>query len=165
MHDGLRTIPGTKILGQPIGPFAFGSDDVNIYQVMDQMSARGWALTGLLEPGRDSRQPDAPLGAAGRGRAFCRTRSRESCNYVRDNPDLEGGMAPIYGMAAAIPDRSFVHEMLRAGDGRVLPAVDKTPRRIAWVALTTRLSGCPRHRKDQVNRDPSAGPPSCMTYI
>ncbi len=112
MHEGLLTIPGLKILGQPIGPFAFGSDDVNIYQVMDQLSARGWALTGLLNPAAIHVSPTLRWAQPGVAERFVE-HVRESEQYVRDNPDLEGGMAPIYGMAAAIPDRSFVHEMLR----------------------------------------------------
>jgi len=112
MHEGLLTIPGIKILGQPIGPFAFGSDDVNIYQVMDQLSARGWALTGLLNPAAIHVSPTLRWAQPGVAERFVE-HVRESEQYVRENPDLEGGMAPIYGMAAAIPDRSFVHEMLR----------------------------------------------------
>jgi hypothetical protein len=112
MHEGLRTIPGMKILGQPIGPFAFGSDEVNIYQVMDQLSARGWALTGLLNPAAIHVSPTLRWAQPGVAERFVE-HVRESEQYVRANPDLEGGMAPIYGMAAAIPDRSFVHEMLR----------------------------------------------------
>jgi len=112
MHEGLLTIPGLKILGQPIGPFAFGSDDVNIYQVMDQLSARGWALTGLLNPAAIHVSPTLRWAQPGVAERFV-AHVRESVEYVRENPDLEGGMAPIYGMAAAIPDRSFVHEMLR----------------------------------------------------
>ena len=38
---------------------------------------------------------------------------KESVAYVRDTPDIEGGMAPIYGLAASIPDRTIVHEMLK----------------------------------------------------
>lgn len=112
MHEGLRAIPGLKILGQPIGPFAFGSDDVNIYQVMDQLSARGWALTGLLNPAAIHVSPTLRWAQPGVAERFVE-HVRESVDFVRENPDLEGGMAPIYGMAAAIPDRSFVHEMLR----------------------------------------------------
>jgi glutamate/tyrosine decarboxylase-like PLP-dependent enzyme len=112
MHEGLRAIPGLKILGQPIGPFAFGSDDVNIYQVMDQLSNRGWALTGLLNPAAIHVSPTLRWAQPGVAERFVE-HVRESVEYVRENPDLEGGMAPIYGMAAAIPDRSFVHEMLR----------------------------------------------------
>ncbi len=38
---------------------------------------------------------------------------RKSAAYVRDTPNIEGGMAPIYGLAASIPDRTVVHDMLK----------------------------------------------------
>lgn len=112
MHAGIRSIPGLKILGQPLGPFAFGSDDVDIYQVMDQLSGRGWALTGLLNPAAIHVSPTLRWAQPGVAERFVE-HVRESVQYVRDTPNIEGGMAPIYGLAAAIPDRSFVHEMLR----------------------------------------------------
>jgi sphinganine-1-phosphate aldolase len=112
MHQGIRAIPGLKILGQPIGPFAFGSDDVDIYQVMDQMSNRGWSLTGLLNPAAIHVSPTLRWAQPGVADRFVEHLG-ESVAYVRETPNIEGGMAPIYGLAAAIPDRSFVHEMLR----------------------------------------------------
>jgi glutamate/tyrosine decarboxylase-like PLP-dependent enzyme len=112
MHAGLRAVPGLKILGQPIGPFAFGSDDVDIYQVMDQLSNRGWALTGLLNPAAIHVSPTLRWAQPGVAERFVE-HVGECVQYVRENPNIEGGMAPIYGLAAAIPDRTFVHEMLR----------------------------------------------------
>ncbi|MBE9570713.1 MAG: aspartate aminotransferase family protein, partial [Proteobacteria bacterium] len=32
--------------------------------------------------------------------------------YVKENPDAKGGMAPVYGMAATIPDRGVVGDLL-----------------------------------------------------
>jgi glutamate/tyrosine decarboxylase-like PLP-dependent enzyme len=112
MHKGIGTIPELKILGQPLGPFAVGSDAVDVYQVLDQMSARGWALTGLLNPAAIHVSPTLRWAEPGVAERFVE-HLRESVNYVRETPNIEGGMAPIYGLAAAIPDRSFVHEMLR----------------------------------------------------
>jgi sphinganine-1-phosphate aldolase len=112
MHEGIRSIPELKIYGQPIGPFAIGSDEVNIYQVMDQMSGRGWSLTGLLNPAGIHVSPTLRWAQAGVAERFV-DHLRESIAFVKANPNHEGGMAPIYGLAAAIPDRSFVHEMLR----------------------------------------------------
>ena len=37
----------------------------------------------------------------------------EAVALVRENPDFMGGMAPIYGLAATVPDRSLVHGMLQ----------------------------------------------------
>ena len=33
--------------------------------------------------------------------------------YVRQNPHEEGGMAPVYGMAATLPLRGVVNDMLK----------------------------------------------------
>ena len=33
--------------------------------------------------------------------------------YVRQNPHEEGGMAPVYGMAATMPMRGVVNDMLK----------------------------------------------------
>ncbi len=112
MHQGVATIPGLKILGQPLGPFAVASDDVDIYQVMDQMSSRGWSLTGLLNPAAIHVSPTLRWAQPGVAERFVE-HLRGSEKYVRETPNIEGGMAPIYGLAAAIPDRSFVHDMLR----------------------------------------------------
>jgi glutamate/tyrosine decarboxylase-like PLP-dependent enzyme len=112
MHQGIRTIPELKILGQPLGPFAVASDALDIYQVLDQMSARGWSLTGLLNPAAIHVSPTLRWAQSGVAERFVE-HLRASVQYVRDTPNIEGGMAPVYGLAAAIPDRSFVHDMLK----------------------------------------------------
>ncbi|REK19431.1 MAG: aspartate aminotransferase family protein [Planctomycetota bacterium] len=112
MHEGIATIPELRILGQPLGPFAFASDSLDVYQVMDQMSARGWSLTGLLNPAAIHVSPTLRWSQPGVAGRFVE-HLRESVAYVRETPNIEGGMAPIYGLAAAIPDRSIVHGMLK----------------------------------------------------
>ena len=37
---------------------------------------------------------------------------KASIIHVKDNPDEEGDMAPIYGMAATLPDKEIVEEFL-----------------------------------------------------
>ncbi len=71
MKQGIAEIPELKLMGRPIGVFAFTStnDSLNIYQVLDQLSARGWSLTGSAAAGGHSRQPDAAARPARRGRA------------------------------------------------------------------------------------------------
>ena len=112
MRTGIASIPELRLLGQSIGPFAVTADNLDIYQVMDQMSARGWSLTGLLNPAGIHISPTLRWAQPGVAERFVQHLA-ESVKYVRDTPNIEGGMAPIYGLAAAIPDRSFVHEMLR----------------------------------------------------
>lgn len=112
IRRGIAEIPELKLLGQPIGPFAVGSDSLNVYQIMDQMTARGWSLTGLLNPAAIHVSPTLRWAEPGVAERFV-DHLRASTAYVRDTPDIEGGMAPIYGMAAAIPDRGIVHDMLK----------------------------------------------------
>lgn len=112
MQKGIEAIAGLKILGEPIGVFSFASDDVDIYQVLDQMSYRRWALTGLQHPPALHVSPTLRNSQDGVAERFV-SDLEESVAFVRENPDVEGGMAPIYGMAATLPDRTIVHEMLR----------------------------------------------------
>lgn len=112
MRAGIEDIAELDLLGQPLGPFAVGSDVVNVYQVLDQMTARGWSLTGLLNPAAIHISPTLRWAEPGVAERFVE-HLRESTQYVRDTPDIEGGMAPIYGMAAVIPDRGIVHDMLK----------------------------------------------------
>jgi hypothetical protein len=101
-------------MGQPIGVFAFTStnDSLNIYQVLDQLSARGWSLTGLQRPAGIHVSPTLRHTEPGVAERFAAD-LKEAVAFVRENPDFMGGMAPIYGLAATIPDRSLVHGMLQ----------------------------------------------------
>ena len=45
--DGINTIDGLEVLGQPVMcMFSFKSDVINVYQLADEMSKRGWYLQG-----------------------------------------------------------------------------------------------------------------------
>jgi glutamate/tyrosine decarboxylase-like PLP-dependent enzyme len=112
IKKGITEIPELYMLGHSLGPFAFGSNSLNVYQVLDQMSARNWALTGLLNPAAIHVSPTLRHTQPGVAERFVHD-LKESVAYVRDTPDIEGGMAPIYGLAASIPDRSIVHGMLK----------------------------------------------------
>jgi sphinganine-1-phosphate aldolase len=112
IRTGIQSLPQLKVLGNPLWVIAFASDDLNIYKFMDYMSARHWSLNGLqkppavhlcitlrhTEPGVADRFLE-DLGAA--------------VEHVRSNPNEEGEMAPIYGMAGSLPFRGVVSEMLK----------------------------------------------------
>jgi len=112
MKRGIAGIPELHLLGNSLGPFAIGSASLDMYQVLDQMSSRGWALTGLQHPAGIHVSPTLRQTQPGVAERFVQDLG-ESAAFVRDTPNIEGGMAPIYGMAAAIPDRSIVHDMLK----------------------------------------------------
>jgi glutamate/tyrosine decarboxylase-like PLP-dependent enzyme len=112
MRQAVDEIDELRLLGQPVGVFSFAADGLDIYQVMDQMSYRRWALTGLQQPPALHVSPTLRHAQEGVAERFVED-LKESVAFVRENPSVEGGMAPIYGMAASIPERSIVHEMLR----------------------------------------------------
>lgn len=112
MQRGVAAIPELKLLGQPLGVFAFGSDELDIYQVLDQMTARGWALTGLQHPAGIHVSPTLRTSQPGVAERFVAD-LQAAVAEVKANPNASGGMAPIYGMAAAIPDKTIVHDMLK----------------------------------------------------
>jgi glutamate/tyrosine decarboxylase-like PLP-dependent enzyme len=109
---GIREITELHVLGEPLWVIAFASDRLNIYRVMDEMSRRGWSLNGLhnppclhlcvtlrhTQPGVTERFIDDLKGAVAGAEA---------------SPKAEGGLAPVYGMAATLPLRGVVDEMLR----------------------------------------------------
>jgi len=114
MKRGVSEIPELRLMGHPIGVFAFTStsDWLNIYQVLDQLSAKGWSLTGLQRPAGIHVSPTLRHAQPGVAERFVAD-LKESVAFVRENPDFQGGMAPIYGLAATVPDRSLVHGMLQ----------------------------------------------------
>lgn len=109
---GIGEIPGLRVLGDPLFCIAFASDDFDIYKLMDAMTERGWSLNGLHHPPAvhicttlRHTQPGVP-------ERFVED-LRAAADDVRANPEKEGGMAPLYGMAATLPDRGVVANFLK----------------------------------------------------
>lgn len=112
MKKGVSAIPELRHFGHTYGVFAFGAESIDPYQILDQMTFRKWALTGLQHPAGIHVSPTLRTAQPGVAERFV-SDLVESVKAVKENPNAEGGMAPIYGMAASIPDRSVVHMMLR----------------------------------------------------
>lgn len=103
IREGVLKIPGLKVMGKSPFVVAFTSDEFNIYQLMERMSSRSWILNGLHRP------PGVHIaltlrhtepGVPDRFLADLEASVRE----VRENPEAESGMAPVYGMAATFPE-------------------------------------------------------------
>jgi sphinganine-1-phosphate aldolase len=113
IRDGVAAIDGLRVLGDPLWVIAFGATGgLDVYQVMENMSQRGWSLNGLQRP------PAVHLavtlrhtqpGVAGRFLADL----ADSVAQVRANPGVSTGMAPVYGMAASLPEGT-VRDLLTA---------------------------------------------------
>ncbi|CAA6659940.1 unnamed protein product [Spirodela intermedia] len=108
IQRGIEEIPELFVIGRPdMTVVAFGSDDVNIFEVNDQMSRRGWHLNALQRPN---------------GLHICVTLQHVSAvdDFLKDLKESvstvsEGkpgphhsGLAPVYGAAGKMPDRGFV---------------------------------------------------------
>lgn len=114
IKTGLRALPAIEILGDPLWVIAFAARDerVDIYRVMARMSQRGWSLNGLHRPAcvhlcvtlRHAEPGVAERFVADLGEAIAE---------VEAAPGEAEGAAPVYGMAATIPVRGMVGEMLR----------------------------------------------------
>lgn len=110
-QDGITSIPELKILGRPAASvFAFGSDDLNTYALGDAMEKRGWHL--------DRNQTPASL-------HIMLTPMHEQAvePFLEDlkasveevkgtDATAVSGMAAIYGMVAAIPEKGMVKDLI-----------------------------------------------------
>ncbi len=112
IRQGVEAIPEVSLLGNPLFVIAMTSRTLNIYRVLDVMTQRGWHLIGLHKP------PGMHLvvtlrhtqpGVAERFLADL----RDAVAQVRETPAAQGGMAPVYGMAASLPLRGIVKGMLQ----------------------------------------------------
>ena len=109
----LRAMPELFILGDPLWVIAFGSCTLDIYRVMDAMSHRGWSLNGLHRPSCVHLCVTLRHTQPGVKERFVED-LQAAVAEVKQAPEAEGGMAPVYGMAATLPLRGVVSNILKA---------------------------------------------------
>ncbi|KAJ4961854.1 hypothetical protein NE237_021764 [Protea cynaroides] len=111
IQKGIREIPELFIVGRPdMTIVAFGSNDLDIFEVNDIMSSRGWHLNALQRP--NSIHICVTLQHVPVVDDFLRD-LRESVRTVKENPGpIKGGLAPIYGAAGRVPDRGMLGDLL-----------------------------------------------------
>ncbi len=130
IRDGIETIPGLHVLGDPLWVIAFASDEVDIYQVFDAMTRRGWSLNGLQFPPAVHIAVTLRHSQPGVVERFLADLT-DAVEEVRANPAPEsGGMAPIYGMAGSIPFRGMVDDILRRYLDLLYKVPDPRPKKI-----------------------------------
>ena len=112
IKEAIRGIPELEILGDPLWIIAFASDSLPIYQVMDAMTRKGWSLNGLHKPSCVHLAVTLRHTQPGVAERFVDD-LRLSVAEVKENPKQTGGMAPIYGMAATLPARGIVGNLLK----------------------------------------------------
>jgi sphinganine-1-phosphate aldolase len=112
IKTGIAEIRGLHILGDPLWVIAFASEELDIYKVMDRMAKKQWSLNGLHKPPALHICVTLRHTQPGVADRFI-IDLREAVEYVRANPGAEGGMAPVYGMAATVPLRGLVSDLLK----------------------------------------------------
>lgn len=111
IRAGIEAMPELRVLGDPLWVVAFASDQLDIYRVMAHMTSKGWSLNGLHKPPcvhicvtlRHTQE-----GVADRFLSDLRW----AVDQVVASPGEKEGMAPMYGLAATVPIRGIVGDML-----------------------------------------------------
>ncbi len=109
---GIREIPELHVLGEPFFVVAFDSKSINVYKVLDYMSHKKWSLNGLHKPTCVHLCVTLRHTQPGVADRFL-SDLREAVEHVKQNPAEKGSMAPVYGMAATIPMRGMVSDLLK----------------------------------------------------
>lgn len=114
IKEGIRTIQQLQILGDPLWVIAFAPRDksLDIYRVMDFMSKRQWSLNGLHKPSAIHLAVTLRHTQPGVAERFIND-LRDAVAYVQTHPGDKGEMAPIYGLAANLPLRGVVSDILK----------------------------------------------------
>jgi glutamate/tyrosine decarboxylase-like PLP-dependent enzyme len=111
IKKGIQEISDLYILGDPLWVIAFGSKTLDIYRVMDYLTSRKWSLNGLHHPSCVHLCVTLRHTQPGVAERFIDD-LKAAVDAVRNHPDAESRMAPIYGMAANLPVRSVVGGLL-----------------------------------------------------
>jgi glutamate/tyrosine decarboxylase-like PLP-dependent enzyme len=112
IKDGIRQIPELRLLGDPLFVVAFASDTFDIYKVLDYMGHKRWSLNGLHKPTCVHLCVTLRHTQASVAERFLAD-LQEAVAHVKDHPEEKGTMAPVYGMAATMPMRGLVSDMLK----------------------------------------------------
>ena len=111
IKEGIRDIPDLFILGDPLWVIAFGSDNLDIYEIMEYMAERKWSLNGLQKPPCVHICITLRHAEPGVTERFLKD-LRSATEHVRRSPAGKGRKLAMYGVAATFPDRRLVGEAL-----------------------------------------------------
>jgi hypothetical protein len=104
--------PDLTVLGDPLFVIAFASHTLDIYRVLDAMTARGWSLNGLHRPAAIHLCVTLRHTEPGVAQRFLDDLAAAVAE-VKTQPATKGGMAPVYGMAATLPMHGLVEDLLK----------------------------------------------------
>jgi glutamate/tyrosine decarboxylase-like PLP-dependent enzyme len=112
IKKGIAEIPELYVLGDPLFVIAFASDSLDIYAVSDIMGKKGWSLNGLQNPPALHLAVTLRQTQPGLAEKFLADLS-EAVEYLKANPQVQGSMGPVYGMASNVDFKGAVQEVLK----------------------------------------------------
>jgi sphinganine-1-phosphate aldolase len=108
---GIAAIPGLEVVGDPLFVVAFTSRELDVYRILDGMTARRWSLNALQRPPAVHLCVTLRHARPGVVERFLSDLAASAAE-VRRSPGGGGGMAPVYGMAGTLPFRGVVADLL-----------------------------------------------------
>jgi sphinganine-1-phosphate aldolase len=112
IKEGITRIPELYVLGDPLFVIAFASQGLDIYAISDCMGKKGWSLNGLQNPPALHLAVTLRQTQPGLAETFLAD-LQESVEYVKTNPQMQGSMTPVYGMASNVALRGMVGDVLK----------------------------------------------------
>ena len=112
IRKGIDEIDDLHVLGDPLWVISFASTGLDVYRILDFMSKKSWNLNGLHKPASVHICVTLRHTQQGVAEKFISDLT-EAVDHVKRSPAEEGGMAPVYGMAATLPLRSVVSDLLK----------------------------------------------------
>ncbi|KAL7753405.1 Dihydrosphingosine phosphate lyase [Sorochytrium milnesiophthora] len=112
IRDGIREIPELQVVGEPkVSVVAFtAKGSLNVYGINDVMSAKGWNLNALQYP--SAIHIACTMLTADHAQEFVNDLKDAVAQVKQDPKKFEKGSAAIYGMAASIPDKGIVEDII-----------------------------------------------------
>jgi sphinganine-1-phosphate aldolase len=108
----IRAIPELRILGDPLWVIAFTSDNLDIYRVLEEMTQRHWSLNGLFSPPAVHICITLRHTQPGVKERLIKDLN-EAIAIVRRESENGDKKMPIYGIAAGMPFRGLVTDLLK----------------------------------------------------
>ncbi len=109
---GLGEIPELRLLGDPLFVIAFASDTLDVYAISDAMTRKGWSLNGLQNPPAIHIALTIRHAQPGFAERFIAD-LKEAVAYVKDHPEMEGSLGPVYGLASNVYTKGAVKDFLK----------------------------------------------------
>jgi len=114
IKDGVKQIKGIKLMGNSFSSVvSWTSDDkeIDIYQVAQEMSKRGWNLNSMHKP--PAIHIAVTVKSAGKEQELLKD-LKESVEIVKNKPDKKPhGSAAFYGIANTFPDRTLIADVAK----------------------------------------------------